>query len=626
MKEYLVSQQFKRISFICLLCIVGILEGWAIHITDEYQYKTHVKVEPTGKGTVYVNYTATDNDNSNNTTTDEKDYQATVYAGGNTTTISLNATPIDGWRFLRWEDNNNNGETVGGGSSAPIITLTHTKKSSKENQYLLGIFYNYTYTQSIVYNYTAYFAENGTVIAKVQSGQENIGSAIIREENITPGETVHLVASTINSSEVYGWYFDHWEREDGVVVENKENKEIAVTVSDDRVTYIAVFARVDTENYCFFRNKGTGKYLKIIAANDYIDPTDEDNPVGSLNKSFTMVEETTAISDPGCVFMVTGSSIGQGLTNLKQVTIISQGQAVGGLDGAKIIKKALAIRPASSSTYYISFTGKVKSHGQTNDITLYFRDNNGTPDLPSTTTDENSQWEMLMLNKSNIGTTYFGLAPNRLLERDGKYYTTLYTTFPYELQSGTAYYVNDESIVPYGDESEGKYRVVCQEVTDNKVPANSAVIIECNGTDPSDNKILPLPQSTQITALTGHQLLHGYTKIQHGTKAGDGNMYVLSVNPETLTSVGFYKLKQGTAMTDNKVYSQLSAEAQSAAKSITFSFGDDEWNEGITTSIQDEVLLPEDLAGAAVYDLQGRRVSNPSSGVYIVNGKKFVIK
>lgn len=336
-----------------------------------------------------------------------------------------------------------------------------------------------------------------------------------------------------------------------------------------------------------------------------------------------MVEEATAISDPGCVFMVTGSSSGQGLTNLKQVTIISQGQAVGGLDGAKIINKALAISPASSSTYYISFTGKVKRNGSESDITLYFRDNNGTPDLPSTTTDENTQWEMLMLNKANIGTTYFGLAPNRLLERDGKYYTTLYTTFPYELQSGTAYYVNDQSIVPYGDESEGKYRVVCQSLG-KQVPANSAVIIECDGTDPSDNKVLPLPQSTQITALSGHQLLHGYAKIQHGAKSGDGNMYVLSIGSNN--GVGFYKLKQGTAMPDNKVYSLLSAEAQSAAKSITFSFGDDEWNEGITTSIQDEVLLPENLAGAAVYDLQGRRVSNPSSGVYIVNGKKFVIK
>ena len=622
MKEKLFFQLFKRMFLLCLLSSVGIIQGWAFHITDEYQYTTHVNVSPTGKGTVYVNYTESDVDNSNNTTDTEegKDYSATLYSGGNTTTISLNATPIDGWRFLRWEDGD--GNTVGEGSSAPIITLTHTKQNTKTNEYLYGIFYNYTYTQNKVYNYTAYFAENGTVIAKVQSGQESIGSAIIREQSFGVGDVVHLVASTINSSEVYGWYFDHWEREDGIVVENKENKEIAVTVTDDKVTYIAVFARVDTENYCFFRNKGTGKYLKIIATNNYSNPTD-DNPVGSLNGSFKMVEEATAISDPGCVFMVTGSSGGQGLTNLKQVTIISQGQAVGRLEGAVIINKPLAIRPASSSTYYISFTGQVNSHGQTNDITLYFRDNNGndSPDLPSTATDENSQWEMLMLNKANIGTTYFGLAPNAALKMGNKYYTTLYTTFPYELQSGTAYYVNDQSIVRYGDEAEGKYRVVCQKVSGNQVPANSAVIIECDGTSPNENKILPLPQSTQITALSGHQLLHGYTKIQHGAKAGDGLTYVLSVGKSS--GLGFYKLNQGIAMADNKVYSTLSAEAQQAAKSVTFSFGADDFDN--PTEIQ-EMVMPEDIAGQAIFDLQGRKVINPSNGIYIVNGKKLIIK
>lgn len=612
-------QELKCMTLLCLLCVVGATQGWAYHVADQYEYKAHVNVKPTGKGTVYVNYTANDDDNSNNTTNSDtgKDYTATVFAGGNTTTISLNATPIEGWRFLRWEDGEEN--IVGDGSSAPIITLTHTQQNSQRQS--LIIIWNNLYTQNKVYNFTAYFAENGTVIAKVKTGQESIGSAVITEHSFGEGDTVHLVASNINSSEVMGWFFDHWEREDGEPVENAESKEIEVEVTNEKVTYVAVFNQVDTENYCFLRNKGTGKYLKIIATNDYRNPTNEDNPVGSLNGSFTMVEEDKAISDPGCVFMVTGSSSG---TNLKQVSIVSQGQVVGGLSGAKVIKKPLSIRPASSSTYYISFTGQVYKSGRYNDITLYFRDNGDEPDLPSTTADEKSQWEMLMLNKANIGTNYFGLAPNQLLKKDNKYYTTLYTTFPYELQSGTAYYVSDQSIVPYGDESEGKYRVVCQEVSGKQVPANSAVIIECNGTDPSDNKILPLPQSTQITALSGHQLLHGYTKIQHGTKSGDGNMYVLSVNPETKTSVGFYKLKQGTAMTDNKVYSSLSAEAQSQAKSISFFIGDDEVF-GITTAIND-IALPEDVVGQAIYDLQGRRVLNPSNGIYIVNGKKFVVK
>lgn len=616
MKEKNKFQELKRVALLCLLCMVGFIHGWAFHVADEYQYKTHVNVQPTGTGTVYVNYTANDEDNSNNTTSSSggKDYTANVYSGNNETTISLNATPAEGYRFLRWEDSD--GNTVGNGSSAPIITLTHTQQNAQRQSII--IIWNYLYTQNKVYNFTAHFAENGTVIAKVQDGQESIGSAVIREQSFSEGDNVHLVASNINSSEVMGWFFDHWEREDGVAVENAENKEIAVTVTDEKVTYIAVFERVDTENYCFLRNKGTGKYLKIIATNDYKDPTDKNNPVGSLNGSFTMLEEDKAISDPGCVFMVTGSSSG---ANLKQVSIVSQGQAVGGLSGAKIIKKPLAIRPASSSTYYISFTGQVKDGSQTNDITLYFRDNNGTPDLPSTTADESSQWELLMLNKANIGTTYFGLAPNQLLKRGNKYYTTLYTTFPYELQSGKAYYINDQSIKPYGDEAEGKYRVACKEVSGNKVPANSAVIIECDGTSPADNKILPLPQSTQITALEGHQLLHGYTKIEHGAKSGDGHIYVLSVGKET--GLGFYKLKNGTPMSDNKAYSSLSDEAQSAAKSISFSFGDSD----IETPLAiEEVALPENIVGQPIYDLQGRRVKNPKQGIYIVNGKKYVIK
>ena len=77
-------------------------------------------------------------------------------------------------------------------------------------------------------------------------------------------------------------------------------------------------------------------------------------------------------------------------------------------------------------------------------------------------------------------------------------------------------------------------------------------------------------------------------------------------------------------MTDNKVYAEVSEEGVLEAKSVSFFFGDDN-DFGITTSIK-EVALPEEAAGYIIYDLQGRRVSNPSSGVYIVNGRKLVIK
>ena len=47
-------------------------------------------------------------------------------------------------------------------------------------------------------------------------------------------------------------------------------------------------------------------------------------------------------------------------------------------------------------------------------------------------------------------------------------------------------------------------------------------------------------------------------------------------------------------------------------------FGD-EGTTGITT-------IETTTDSNAIYDLQGRRVTNPAKGIYIVNGKKVIIK
>ena len=46
--------------------------------------------------------------------------------------------------------------------------------------------------------------------------------------------------------------------------------------------------------------------------------------------------------------------------------------------------------------------------------------------------------------------------------------------------------------------------------------------------------------------------------------------------------------------------------------------------DGSTTDIRDILTQQEDHM--VYYDLQGRRVSNPSKGIYITNGKKIIIK
>ena len=94
-----------------------------------------------------------------------------------------------------------------------------------------------------------------------------------------------------------------------------------------------------------------------------------------------------------------------------------------------------------------------------------------------------------------------------------------------------------------------------------------------------------------------------------------GNIYVLN---KGTNGVGFYKLKAtepyGT-IGANKAYLTYSG---SQAPTF-FAFGNE------TTGI--EMPTVEDVnADAVVYDLQGRRVVNPTKGLYIVNGKKVVIK
>ena len=109
----------------------------------------------------------------------------------------------------------------------------------------------------------------------------------------------------------------------------------------------------------------------------------------------------------------------------------------------------------------------------------------------------------------------------------------------------------------------------------------------------------------------------GHIPLRDSEKKGDGKIYVLSVGQKGLA---FYKLNMDTPLSDNKAYSELTEEQQSFAKKATFSIGD------YTTSIQEDIVLTEDIAGKEIYDLQGRRVKNPKQGIYIVNGKKYVIK
>ena len=138
-----------------------------------------------------------------------------------------------------------------------------------------------------------------------------------------------------------------------------------------------------------------------------------------------------------------------------------------------------------------------------------------------------------------------------------------------------------------------------------KIPANTGIILKGTNGD-----AISLPLTTATTDEIGTNKLH----VSDGTVTGDGStIYVLA---NGTNGVGFYLLKSGDTLAVGKAYLKVSGGVASARQFI--GFGDD------TTGIEN--IEHSTLNIEHYYDLQGRRVAQPAKGLYIVNGKKVIIK
>ncbi len=97
------------------------------------------------------------------------------------------------------------------------------------------------------------------------------------------------------------------------------------------------------------------------------------------------------------------------------------------------------------------------------------------------------------------------------------------------------------------------------------------------------------------------------------TVYGNGNIYVLNTGA---SGVGFYMLNDTGTVTVGRGYLEISGITTKA-----LSMFDDDTPTGIIGVNDDEADRP-----IVIYDLSGRRVTKPGKGIYIVNGKKVVIK
>ena len=140
-----------------------------------------------------------------------------------------------------------------------------------------------------------------------------------------------------------------------------------------------------------------------------------------------------------------------------------------------------------------------------------------------------------------------------------------------------------------------------------------------NGEIPADNAVILKSSAATITLTAGATSATINNNVLQGTTAAidgsAGNIYVLNKVDD---KVGFYKLAATGTLGANKAY--LTVSEPTAPSFLGFSFGE-------TTDVSEKVIVnSEKFATAPIYNLAGQRVAKPNKGLYIVNGKKIVIK
>lgn len=165
-------------------------------------------------------------------------------------------------------------------------------------------------------------------------------------------------------------------------------------------------------------------------------------------------------------------------------------------------------------------------------------------------------------------------------------------------------------IVPAFKPSTGE--VTLTRITD--VPANTGIVVK----GAAGTYSIPMGPGETIVL----NMLRGVTTNTVLNKVeGDYTNYVLA---KKNVNIGFYAVVDGSTLSAGKAYLPLpTASLLSGARSIKLVFEDDG-----TTGISDASRLNDngEIQNDNVYDLQGRRVEKPTRGLYIVNGRKVVIK
>ena len=192
---------------------------------------------------------------------------------------------------------------------------------------------------------------------------------------------------------------------------------------------------------------------------------------------------------------------------------------------------------------------------------------------------------------------------------EGKWWASLVVDFPIQLAEGMkAYYVDD--VVDYNKST--IHRVA---VTDEVIPAFTPVVLQLNGEDVASNKL-----TLVYDDVTGQY--EGNTLRLPTDSLGFMLGFTLDQPSQRHFTLGIangkpaLKVTSQTVFSPNEPYYYLPDYLVGELTSGYLILADE------VSGIEEHAVVAED--DNTVYDLQGRKVDNPTKGIYIINGKKVV--
>lgn len=471
--------QFRWLLLCCfLLSGINMMAGGT-----DYYYKVTATASPTGEGKVYVS------DKQETPTSDYKDEMSINPTEKSSQQAAskefyLFSQPAEGYVFDYWTSSDGK---VFSRMQSPSTGILTSNKTSKDDP--------------ATFSYTAHFAKKGLVY--VSSEDESVGTAGIDIATNKVGDKVTLTAS----ADMYSGQFKAWTK-DGQVVSTDNPYTFTVT-EDNKGKYVATFDKIDMANtgfYCIVKNVKHKRNLGLMGISD--------NTVSSSNRylknSIMLLESNSDVmhASPAFVLKITGTSDG-----------------TGGLDDANLEAQGMKSKTISGKTFTFSNKGDhFYIQGSAGSLSTYMVDyadaftqeegvgNVNHPGLYNGAREGDAQyhWQVIPITRNSTD-AYFGAMPSEKAKVGDKYYTTMYTAFPYECLDGVKAYTVDKI------NADGTVHL--KEITSGKVPSKTAVVLACNSTNPKENRLLPLLE--EPAAVEGDNLLKGKIWLKDESKTED---------------------------------------------------------------------------------------------------------